>query len=217
MSASAMFRASSPLSGCETSSSSSFTPTMRAYFGSSACSTSMKAARPPRRWASAMTLRQNVVLPDDSGPKISMIRPRGSPPTPRARSMASEPVEIVSTIMRVALPRRMMEPSPNSLVMAETAISIFLARAGSADRSAAVAPGFRSAADFGGGALDIGFIKLENRYLLGNQVQVGQRCKRALTDAVFSETSMRRKRKAARSRREPPTGPPMAAPPQWPP
>jgi hypothetical protein len=35
---------------------------------------------------------QTVVLPDDSGPKISVIRPRGMPPTPRARSSAMEPV-----------------------------------------------------------------------------------------------------------------------------
>ena len=42
-----MLSASSPLSGCETRRSSRFTPTTRAYLGSSACSTSMKAARPP--------------------------------------------------------------------------------------------------------------------------------------------------------------------------
>src|ERR1035437_10102438 len=50
----------------------------------------MKAATPPRRWASAMMCWQTVVLPDDSGPKISEIRPRGIPPTPRARSRAAE-------------------------------------------------------------------------------------------------------------------------------
>ena len=68
MSVSMMLRASSPESGWETSKSSRFTPTTRAYFGSSACSTSMKAASPPFFWASAITLRQNVVLPEDSGP-----------------------------------------------------------------------------------------------------------------------------------------------------
>ena len=64
----ALLNASSPESGCETSKSSRLTPTTRAYFGSSACSTSMNAARPPRFWASAMTLKQKVVLPEDSGP-----------------------------------------------------------------------------------------------------------------------------------------------------
>ncbi len=63
-----MLSASSPLSGCETRRSSRFTPTTRAYFGSSACSTSMNAARPPLRWHSAITLKQKVVLPEDSGP-----------------------------------------------------------------------------------------------------------------------------------------------------
>jgi hypothetical protein len=57
----------------------------------------MNAATPPRRWASAITCWQIVVLPDDSGPKISVIRPRGMPPTPRARSSAIEPVGIEST------------------------------------------------------------------------------------------------------------------------
>ena len=33
-------------------------------------------------------------MPDDSGPKISTMRPRGSPPIPSARSSESEPVEI---------------------------------------------------------------------------------------------------------------------------
>ena len=68
MSVSMMLSASSPLSGWETSRSSSLTPTTRAYFGSSACSTSMNAASPPLRWHSAITLRQKVVLPEDSGP-----------------------------------------------------------------------------------------------------------------------------------------------------
>ena len=44
-----------------------------------------------------MTCWQTVVLPLDSGPKISVIRPRGIPPTPSARSSAIEPVGIEST------------------------------------------------------------------------------------------------------------------------
>ena len=41
---------------------------LAAWLGSRACSVSMKAARPPRRWASAMVWRHRVVLPDPSGP-----------------------------------------------------------------------------------------------------------------------------------------------------
>ena len=41
-----------------------------------------------------MTCRAMVVLPEDSGPKISTTRPRGKPPTPSAASNEIEPVEI---------------------------------------------------------------------------------------------------------------------------
>ena len=47
--------ACSPVSGCETSSSSMSTPIRRAYVGSIACSASMNAQIPPRRCASAIT------------------------------------------------------------------------------------------------------------------------------------------------------------------
>jgi hypothetical protein len=60
--------ACSPLSGCDTSRSSSCTPRRRAYSTSSACSASMNAHTPPARWASAMACSVSVVLPDDSGP-----------------------------------------------------------------------------------------------------------------------------------------------------
>src|SRR6266511_3885042 len=73
----------------------------------------MKATTPPRCWASARTCWQSVVLPDDSGPKISVIRPRGIPPTPRARSSAIDPVGIESTDCRSADPSFMIEPRPN--------------------------------------------------------------------------------------------------------
>ncbi len=43
--------------------------------GSSACSASTKAAVPPAFWHSAMTSSVRVVLPEDSGPKISTTRP----------------------------------------------------------------------------------------------------------------------------------------------
>src|SRR6266568_2539307 len=57
----------------------------------------MMAHTPPMRCASAMTCCTIVVLPDASGPKISVTRPRGMPPTPRAMSNAIEPVGMIST------------------------------------------------------------------------------------------------------------------------
>ncbi len=52
----------------------------------------MKAATPPAFCTSAMACSASVVLPEDSGPKISTTRPRGSPPTPSARSRPIEPL-----------------------------------------------------------------------------------------------------------------------------
>src|SRR5271169_6748663 len=80
-----------------------------------------------------------------------MMRPSGRPPTPSARSIASEPVESVSTFILALLPRRMIEPSPNCLVIEDSASSMFLSRAWGAGAGAA---GFVSAA-LGGGALDM--------------------------------------------------------------
>ena len=65
---SAISRACSPLSGWEMISSSTFTPSLTAYCGSSACSASMKAAEPPSFCICAITDSVSVVLPDDSGP-----------------------------------------------------------------------------------------------------------------------------------------------------
>src|SRR5690349_7359075 len=45
------------------------------------------------------------------------MRPRGSPPTPSARSIASEPVGITSTWATSSPPRRMIEPSPNCFLI----------------------------------------------------------------------------------------------------
>ena len=92
MSISAMCIASSPLPGWLTSSVSSSTPSFLAQPGSRACSASMKAAMPPLRWAWATTCRASVVLPLDSGPKISTTRPRGMPWPPRAMSSERLPV-----------------------------------------------------------------------------------------------------------------------------
>src|SRR5438128_5947920 len=75
----------------------------------------MKAAVPPAFWASAIVCNMSVVFPDDSGPKISMTRPRGSPPVPSARSSPSEPDGMTGTSGGGAsvAPSFMMDPLPN--------------------------------------------------------------------------------------------------------
>src|SRR5579862_2078487 len=55
-----------------------------------------------------------VVLPEDSGPKISQTRPRGMPPTPKAASREIDPVEMTETGTIASFdPRRRIEPLPN--------------------------------------------------------------------------------------------------------
>src|ERR1700744_464729 len=83
----------------------------------------MKAQTPPRAWAWAMMWLTNVVFPEDSGPKISTIRPRGTPPMPSARSRASEPVGIEATLIVPLSPRRISEPAPKSRSIWVTAAS----------------------------------------------------------------------------------------------
>src|SRR6266480_3229259 len=90
----------SPVSGWETSRLSMSTPSFFAYSTSSACSASMYAAAPPWRWAFATTCSASVVLPLDSGPKISVTRPRGMPPIPIAASRLIAPVGMTSTRTR---------------------------------------------------------------------------------------------------------------------
>ena len=88
----------------------------------------MKATTPPRAWASARTCWQTVVLPDDSGPKISVIRPRGMPPTPSARSSAIEPVGMVSRTCFSRDPSFMIAPRPNCFSIVARAASTALPR-----------------------------------------------------------------------------------------
>ena len=83
---------------------------------------------PPLRWASATTCMASVDLPEDSGPKISTTRPRGKPPTPRARSRARAPVGIVSIFMLPFSPIFMTEPLPNCFSIWPSAISRALSR-----------------------------------------------------------------------------------------
>src|SRR4029077_14920172 len=71
-----------------------------------------------------MACSESVVLPLDSGPKISMTRPRGYPPTPRAASSEIDPDEIASRAALLSiLPRRMMDHLPNCFSVCDTARS----------------------------------------------------------------------------------------------
>src|SRR3984885_15587418 len=106
--------ACSPVSGWDTNKSLTLTPSFSAYTGSRACSASTNAAVPPLACAEAIMARVSVVLPEDSGPNISITRPRGMPPTPSAMSRPNEPVGIESTsYVAPASPKRMTEPLPN--------------------------------------------------------------------------------------------------------
>ena len=73
----------------------------------------MNAATPPFCWACATACKAIVVLPLDSGPNNSMIRPRGKPLPPSARSSDRAPVEIPSTSMWDPSPSFMIAPAPN--------------------------------------------------------------------------------------------------------
>ena len=63
---------------------------------------------------SAKICRATVVLPEDSGPKISTIRPRGTPPIPSAKSKESEPVCTACTSICLFSPNFIIEPAPKS-------------------------------------------------------------------------------------------------------
>ena len=115
-SVSVISNACSPLSGWETNKFSVSTPRRLAYAGSSACSASINAAVPPCFWISAIAWSVNVVLPELSGPYISMIRPFGYPP-PSAKSKLKAPEGITSTSTLWASPNFIIDPSPNCLVI----------------------------------------------------------------------------------------------------
>ena len=61
----------------------------------------------------------SVVLPEDSGPKTSTMRPRGTPPMPSARSSESAPVGIASTAHLGALVAH-----PHDRALAELALDL---------------------------------------------------------------------------------------------
>ena len=104
--------ACSPVSGWETNISSTLTPMRRAHVGSNACSASMNATTPPAFWASAAMVKASVVLPLDSGPNTSTMRPLGTPRPPKAKSKLREPVPIPGGAVRPSPSRRMIEPLP---------------------------------------------------------------------------------------------------------
>src|SRR3989344_5774231 len=122
-SVSAISSACSPVSGWDIKSSSSLTPTLPAYVESKACSASINAAVPPAFWTWAMMLKVSVVFPEDSGPYISMTRPRGTPPTPNTASSARHPVGITSISMWMAPSIFMMDPLPNCFSICDNASS----------------------------------------------------------------------------------------------
>src|SRR5579872_6466252 len=83
----------------------------------------MKAAMPPARCALAMTCRASVVLPLDSGPNNSIIRPRGKPIPPIARSSDKAPVGMPSMGTPSGSESFMIEPRPNVFSICPSAFS----------------------------------------------------------------------------------------------
>src|SRR5437879_1168155 len=89
----------------------------------------MNAAWPPIFCACAITCSVMVVLPPDSGPKISTTRPRGNPPTPSAASRLSDPLGITLTGTSTSrLPKRMIAPLPYCFSICAMAASRTLLR-----------------------------------------------------------------------------------------
>ena len=83
----------------------------------------MNTAAPPRFCASATMCRATVVLPLLSGPKISTMRPLGTPPMPSAMSSERLPVGMASTLRVECSPNRMTAPLPNCFSIWERAAS----------------------------------------------------------------------------------------------
>src|SRR5688500_14543729 len=84
----------------------------------------MNAALPPAFCVCAIACRVSVVLPLDSGPKISTMRPRGYPPMPSAPSSERAPVGMHGMrFVAASSPSRMSAFSPCSLLVAATKLS----------------------------------------------------------------------------------------------
>ena len=120
-----------------------------------------------------------VDLPDDSGPKISTTRPRGTPPTPRAMSRAKAPVEIASIPMVSFSPMRITEPAPNCLSICPRAASSALARSPARTRSlSAVCLGFFSEGRSTTLSVDLGAFSFFRSKLIAGVLSwlLGERC-----------------------------------------
>jgi len=78
---------------------------------------------PPCFWASETACSARVVFPDDSGPKISITLPLGSPPIPSALSRAREPVDITGTSTIGLPPSFIIDPLPNCRSICTIAVS----------------------------------------------------------------------------------------------
>ena len=87
----------------------------------------MNAATPPAFWASAATCKESVVLPDASGPYISITLPLGTPPIPNARSIDNAPVDIAGIFLILSAPSFINEPSPNCFSICSKTVSSFFA------------------------------------------------------------------------------------------
>src|SRR4051812_18510869 len=81
----------------------------------------MNAATPPLFCELAMMCSVSVVLPEDSGPKISMTRPLGIPDPPNAMSSESDPVGMPSMGLMFSPSSFMTEPLPNCFSICWTA------------------------------------------------------------------------------------------------
>src|SRR4051812_5669891 len=91
----------------------------------------MNAATPPAFCELAMMCSVSVVLPEDSGPKISMTRPFGIPDPPSAISSESEPVGMPSMGLMFSPSSFITEPLPNCFSICCTARDSADSRAGS--------------------------------------------------------------------------------------
>ena len=86
--------------------------------------TETQLLRAPLFCTSATICRATVVLPLDSGPYTSMIRPFGTPPSPSAISRLREPVGIVSIfIFAPESPSFITEPFPYAFSICVNAAS----------------------------------------------------------------------------------------------
>ena len=78
----------------------------------------MYAAVPPNFCDSASMCCAKVDFPADSGPNISVIRPRGIPPMPSATSSDRAPVGIAETLIAASgSPNLITAPLPKSFVI----------------------------------------------------------------------------------------------------